>query len=89
MQKGIMNMIDEKILLDFQNLSQAACYNAARNEEFIQTNDTKFCDVIFDGLLCWAAIPAGSFAIQPCPNELVKSKNQVSLHIDFCIQAHF
>lgn len=90
MQKGIVNMIDDKkILREFLHLSKTACYNTTTGKEIFVKNDTKFCDVIFDGLLCWAAAPAGSLATQFCPNKFIKSTDQVSLHNhNFCVNPY-
>lgn len=66
---------DKKLLREFLNSSKAACYNV--NQDFAKSVGGKFCEVIFDGLLCWAAAPAGTIATQSCPNDLIKSKHQV------------
>jgi len=28
----------------------------------------KFCDVTWDGVMCWQSTPPGKVAIQPCPD---------------------
>lgn len=50
---------------------------AKRKCKAIKTITGKFCELIFDGILCWQPTPAGILAKQSCSNEYIKFAKNV------------
>jgi hypothetical protein len=57
------------------NKAKTNCYNS-----FIDASpaEGKFCELTFDGLMCWPQTLAGVLANQSCSNEYIKSTKTVS-----------
>lgn len=63
---------------DLLDIKMKECY-AENNKSGNFRQNEKFCELIFDGIMCWIATKAGTTAVQPCPAYLVNSKVSIKI----------
>ncbi|XP_063907250.1 parathyroid hormone/parathyroid hormone-related peptide receptor-like isoform X1 [Zophobas morio] len=61
-------MIDPSELDDILERANFSCGSSGS-----KLSNGKFCQLVFDGIMCWRETPAGVLAKQSCSNEFIKS----------------
>lgn len=68
---------DERLLREYVLRKKNECFGSVG--DVVLEEGVKFCEMIFDGFLCWQWTEAGSMATQKCPNDdLIYSPIKVS-----------